>query len=125
MCKFPIQRALALVGLVAGVGSTGCTHNHYYGAPVPVCAEPAVLGGYGSVCDVPTQVGGGTVIAQVPARTTVVTTPPRSTRVVSSAPPIESHPMTSNTGRPSWRRSDPEGLATTRVDGDLGSPVNR
>ncbi len=86
----------------------------------PYRAAPTVVPGgvqYGSVCDVPTQVvGGGSIVAQNPPGTTVVTGPPRSPRVVVSEP--------AGGMRSRWRRSDPEsGLATTRVEGALDEPT--
>lgn len=106
-------RALGTLVSVAGsVLSAGCTHNYYYGG-APACAP--VVGGvvtdgdYGSVCEVPAQVvGGPTVVAGVPARPTPTLTGPRPPRVVLSQP---------NGARDAWRRSDPDGLAVTRVEG--------
>jgi hypothetical protein len=114
-------RGLALLLAAAGsVTSAGCTHNYYYGtpqaciptAPGTVTASSAVP--YGSVCDVPTQVvGGSTVVAGTPAPgTTTVLSGPKPPRVVLSEP---------NHGpRLSWRRADPEtSMATTRVEGGV------
>jgi len=101
-----------LLSLAGSVLSAGCTHNYYYGA-APACAP--VVGGvvtdgdYGSVCEVPSQVvGGSTVVAAVPARPTPTLTGPRPPKVVMSQP---------NGSRDVWRRSDPDGLAVTRVEG--------
>ena len=102
--------------------SSGCTHNHYYGASVPVCG-PTVVGStgadgseYGAVCEVPSQVvSGGSVVTQSPAGA-MVTAAPKAPRVVVSEP----------RGGPrfAWRRSDPENsLATTRVEGALDDPT--
>ena len=107
--------ALLLTGLTA---STGCTHNYYYGNAVPVCTPGAVVvpgaAPYGSVCEVPTQVGGGTVVAQGPVRSTVIG--PMPPRVVVSEPGTRP--------RFGWQRSDPEsGLATTRVEGAIDEPT--
>ena len=109
--------------LLAGYASlSGCTHNHYYGASVPVCG-PTVVGStgadgseYGAVCEVPNQVvSGGSVVAQRQPGVTVVPTP-KAPRVVVSEPRGGS--------RLAWRRSDPEeGLATTRVEGALDDPT--
>jgi hypothetical protein len=102
--------------------SSGCTHNHYYGASVPVCG-PTVVGStgevgseYGAVCEVPNQVvSGGSVVAQRQPGVTVVPGP-KAPRVVVSEPRGNS--------RLAWRRSDPEdGLATTRVEGALNDPT--
>jgi hypothetical protein len=106
----------ALLFAVAGaVSSVGCTHNYYYGPPQAcVPATPGSTGTvqYGAVCDVPTQVvGGSTVVAGVPVpQSSAVLSGPRPPRVVLSEP--DKGP------RLSWRRADPEGgLATTRVEG--------
>ncbi len=127
----PILRAVASVGL-AGLAwiTSGCTHHHYYGAGVPVaCAEaPATIisSRYGEVCEVPAQSGGATVVTQAPAAAPrVVASAPRPSRVLVSEPRSSSPPVRGN-GRFSWHRADPEGLATTRVDGALDDdPVSR
>jgi len=102
--------------LAGSVSLSGCTHNHYYGASVPVCG-PTVVGStaadgpeYGAVCEVPNQVvSGGSVVAQRQPGVTVVPAP-KAPRVVVSEP--------HGSSRLAWRRSDPEdGLATTRVEG--------
>lgn len=98
----------------------GCTHNHYYGPGVPVCgptavAVPATVTN-GAVCEVPTQVDGGSVVAQGSGRTTIVSGVPiysgtQAPRVVVSEPNAGSR-----FGR--WQRANPDaGLATTRVEG--------
>jgi hypothetical protein len=99
------------------LGEAGCTHNHYYSydpcAPgAPVAVVPGVVQN-GTVCDVPTQVVGGSA-ASVASSPSAVSTPmaarARPPRVVVSEP--------NGSSRLSWRRSDPEsGLATTRVEG--------
>lgn len=100
--------------LAFSFGSAGCTHNYYYGA-VPAC-PPGTPGAvtYGSVCEVPPS-SGGTVVAQgsAGARPSVVGTAPR---VVVSEPSGSRFP---------WRRSDPEGIATTRVEGALDESTTR
>ena len=110
---------VSLAGYV--VSLSGCTHNHYYGASVPVCG-PTVVGStadgaeYGAVCEVPNQVvSGGSVVARPQVGTTIVPAP-KAPRVVVSEPRGNS--------RLAWRRSDPEeGLATTRVEGALDDPT--
>jgi hypothetical protein len=100
------------------LASAGCTHNYYYGNAVPVCGPTALPGtvANGAVCEVPTQVDGGSLVAQGAGRSTVVTgTPvlsgPRPPRVVVSRP-SSAGPF----GR--WQRVHPDtGLATTRVEG--------
>ena len=95
-----------LVLLLSGwVGSAGCIQNYY---PVPVAGSGGVVQ-YGSVCDVPA--ARGTVVTQgAPATTVIGAQPPR---VVVSQP---------SSGF-SWRRSDPESLATTRVEGNIDEPT--
>ena len=64
------------------LSSSGCTHNHYYGASVPACG-PTVVGStvadgaeYGAVCEVPNQVvSGGSVVAQHQPGATVIPAP--------------------------------------------------
>jgi hypothetical protein len=99
--RFPRREALIL--LVGLAGGAGCTHNYYYGTSVPLCPEPETVR-VGSVCDVP----GRTVITQV--------APPRSSRVVISEP--RGGPLAGGS-RLGWRRSDPESLATSSVEGSL------
>ena len=99
----------ALAVLALGAGATGCTHNYYYGA-VPPCAEPAtVVGSTGTACDPPTQVVSGGI----------VTTPGASQSAVVAGTPrvIVSQPQRR---RFSWRASDPETLATNRLEGAIG-----
>ena len=96
-------RAGGLILLAGLAGGAGCTHNYYYGTAVPLCPEPETVR-VGSVCDVP----GGTVVTQV--------APPRSSRVVISEP--RGGPLGGGS-RLGWRRSDPGGLATSRVEGSL------
>lgn len=117
---------LLLAGWAAMVG---CTHNYYYGTGAPICGEPVapttvVPGGYGAVCDVPTQVNGGSLVAQGPNRT-IVANAPRPSQVLVSEP-RDTGPVVRGPGRFSWRRSDPDSLATTKVDGALeDGSVNR
>jgi hypothetical protein len=108
--------AVVLAGWI--LGSLGCTHNHYYGNAIPVCGPTTVPGtvANGAVCEVPTQVGGGSLVAQGQGRSTIVSGVPmnsgvRAPRVVVSEP--SDGPRF---GR--WHRADPDtGLATTRVEG--------
>jgi hypothetical protein len=107
-----ILRQAALLALAFTAGSTGCTHNYYYGTYVPAYAAP---GQYGEVCEVPSQVSGGTVMAQAPGTTVLAAAP--GTRVLVSEPqgitPIFRGP------RIVWRKPDPESLVTTRVEGGI------
>ena len=106
--RFPLLRGGAVILLAGLAGGAGCTHNYYYGTSVPLCAEPETVR-VGSVCDVPGQVvPGRTVVTQV--------APPRSSRVVISEP--RGGPPVGGS-RLGWRRSDTEGLATSRVEGSL------
>ena len=115
--RFVRGGVLALLAGAIGAGSAGCTHNYYYGN-VPPCGpgviEPGTLQN-GSVCEVPTQVVGGTVVASGPTGTTTTALGgPRPPRIVVS------EPMNGSSRFP-WRRSDPEsGIATTNVEGALG-----
>jgi hypothetical protein len=109
------------VFLVGGsLSSVGCTHNHYYGSAVPVCGPTAVAvpatASNGAVCEVPTQVGGGSLVTQGTGRSTIVSGAPnysgaKAPRVVVSEPDSGLR-----LGR--WQRANPDaGLATTRVEG--------
>src|SRR4051795_10718178 len=97
-----MRRALIVRGtvgslLVGMLGSTGCTHNYYYGTVPTACAPgtTTVIPGavqYGSVCDLPSRLfggGGATVVASSPGvRSSVVGGTPSSSgsRVVVSEP---------------------------------------
>lgn len=109
-----------LLALLPGLMiSAGCTHNYYYSdnpcGPAPAAVVPGSVQ-YGSVCEVPTQVeGGSTVVSRAPGLTTPIIGAARPPRVVLSEP--------SGGSRFAWRRSDPEGsLATTRVEGAVQDP---
>ena len=117
------RRTRVALGILLGslVVPTGCTHNYYYGAnAIPACGPIAAPGSvqFGSVCEVPTQVvGGSSVVAQSPARSSAVG--PKPPRVVISEP---SNPN----ARFPWKRTDPESGLATRVEGALDDPsVNR
>ncbi len=99
-----LSGSLALL-LAGWFGSAGCIQNYY---PVPVTGPGGTVQ-YGSVCEVPP--AGGTVVVQGPPRTTVVGGQPP--RVVVSEP----------SSRFSWRKSDPDSLATTRVEGNIEEPT--
>src|SRR4051812_21105228 len=102
--RYPRGRALILLAGLAG--EAGCTHNYYYGTAMPPCTEPETVR-VGSVCDVPGQVvSGRTVVTQV--------APPGSSRVVISEPRVG---PPAGSPRLGWRRSDPESLATSSVEG--------
>lgn len=128
MRRAPILRAGAasLLAALAVAANTGCIHNHYYGtaAGMPVCntgpssTEVAVVP-YGAVCEVPSRVEGGTVVAQSPTRSD----PPAAVAQAPQSRVLVSQPRMAN--RP-WRRTDPEGgLATTRVEGGLDESISR
>lgn len=109
--RSPRLLATILLGGASGLMG-GCTHYHYYGQAAPICdpgttlapvaTAPAVIAPRGSICEVPGS--SGTVVAARPA-------PSRSEIVVSSPQPSR--------GRLSWRRPDPESLATTRIQGHI------
>jgi hypothetical protein len=115
MARAPFQRLAALLVLFVIAGAMGCTHNYYFGSYVP--------GQYGEVCEVPSQVSGGTVMAQSRSPTTVGAAPDTTTVLVSEpqfAGPFFRGP------RFAWRRPDPESLITTRVEGGIdGESVTR
>jgi hypothetical protein len=97
-------------------GATGCTHNYYYGNAVPLCPEAAApVTTFGQLCEVPTQVSGGTVAGTVTSQPTIVASAPRPRRVVVSQP-RDGEPLRSS-GRLSWRQTDPESIPTTSVSG--------
>lgn len=100
----------------------GCSPYYYYGYPAPVCCEPAPVTTYGNACTVP---GQGTVVSQAP--TTVAGGLPRARRVLTSeARDSDGIPIVRNGSGFRWRRSDPESVATTRVEGAVSDDsVNR
>ena len=106
--------------LLAGIaGGFGCTQNFYY--PAPMTAGPVESAvGTGAVCEVPTQVDGGTLMAQGSGRTTVVSGAPTASRVIVSQPRDGGGTLLSGASAP-WRRSATSSIATTRVDGALDS----
>ncbi|WP_406696136.1 hypothetical protein V5E97_34600 [Singulisphaera sp. Ch08] len=106
------------LGLVLSLA--GCTHNHYYGPGVPICgptpvAVPATVTN-GAVCEVPTQVGGGSVVAQGAGRSTIVSGVPVYSGATTPRVVVSEPSSSSRFGR--WQRASPDaGLATTRVEG--------
>jgi len=96
------------------IASAGCVHHHYYGSAVPVCGPTTVpaTAANGSICEIPTRVGGGSLLGSGLGRSTIVSGAPyysgtRAPRVVVSEPKT-----------PRWHSADPEaGVATTRVEG--------
>jgi hypothetical protein len=109
------------------LGSAGCTHNYYYGNAVPVCGPTTVPStvANGAVCEVPTQVDGGSLVAQGAGRSTIVAGAPiyagaRPPRVVVSSP-------SGGSGIGRWQRANNDSsLARTRVEGALDdSTVDR
>jgi hypothetical protein len=115
-----VRRGLGVFLVGWSLSSVGCTHNHYYGSAVPVCgptavAVPATVSN-GAVCEVPTQVGGGSLVTQGTGRATTVSGAPgysgaQAPRVVVSEP-------NSGLRLGRWQRANPDaGLATTRVEG--------
>ena len=114
MGRARIKRVSLAVLMAGWVGSAGCTANYYYGAapaycgPSPSILPGAVRFGSGSVCEVPpTQVSGGTLVADGPT-TNMNRRPPRV---------VESDPINS---RLPWRRSNPDtGVASTKVEGSI------
>jgi hypothetical protein len=105
----------ALPALAIAAGSAGCTHNYYYGSAIPVYSSP---GEYGDVCEVPSQVSGGTVLVQSPSAPATVAAAPGTTRVLVSEP-LGSGTFFRGGSRLAWRRPDPDSLITTRVEGGV------
>jgi hypothetical protein len=70
----------------------------------------------GPICQVPTQVSGGTLATPGAGQTVIVSSAPRPRRVVVSEPRDNSQP-TRNRGRYAWRQTDPE--IATHTDGGL------
>ena len=118
------HRGIAGLIVISGLlPSTGCTRNYYYGG-LPGCGPTQVIPGatqygstiqYGNICEVPTQVVGGSggIIAQSSEISTPLLSRGKPPRVVISEP-------LGSGSRPrySWRATDPEnGLATTKVEG--------
>lgn len=121
-------RSLYLIAFVGLVAAPGCTHNYYYGNAVPVCEAPPVVGSvplaysYGEVCDVPTRVAGGTVVAEGSARAKpIVTVREPPARVVVSEP-VEPRRRSTRVG---WRGRDEVGGATTQISGAYEGDVIR
>ena len=92
----------------------GCTHNDSYGAnpcaPTSTAVGPGAVQ-YGSVCDVPAE--SNSVVNAVTKPLLGANRPPR---VVVSEP---------DGGRPryTWRAADPDGMITTRVEGNVDDPT--
>jgi hypothetical protein len=118
-----------LIGAVVAAGlaltGVGCHQNYYYYSDpcTPGTTVPSTVR-TGPVCEVPTQVvEGGTTVADVSGRSTVVTgatTSTKSSRVVVSEP--------SEPAKLAWKRADPDGpvAATTSVQGNLSdTTINR
>jgi hypothetical protein len=101
-------RALLLVLATGYVGLlSGCCHHWCYNRASecpPVTANAGAVR-YGSVCDAPE---GDTIISQAPRRSSVGSAP--RPRVVVSE---------SGSGSNGWRKSDPESMATTRMEGNI------
>lgn len=131
MSHAPSLRKMLWVILAGWAGSSGCIHNHYYGA-IPGCppGTQVVTTQVGPVCEIPGEPGtlvasGGlnsNVVVQTPAPgPAVVSTQPR---VIFSQPayqPTFGDSLSSSVRRfEKWRRPDPEtGLASIRAEGGL------
>jgi hypothetical protein len=113
MRRVQYLRIAALMALAVAAGSSGCTHNYYYGTGVPIYTRPA---NYNEVCDVPSTVSGGTVIVESPTSSTVASTSPAGSNVIVSEPQ-GAGPFSRMGSRFAWRRPEPEPFVTTRVEG--------
>jgi hypothetical protein len=95
---------------------TGCHQHHYYyngAAPCGPTTTQLSPVPYGAVCEVPADgVSSGTVINQAPVRRSTISNAPAPRVVVSQ-------PATGASSRRGWHRTDPESLATTRVEGAI------
>ena len=126
----PSLRGTLWVVLAGWVGSSGCTHNYYYGS-VPACGPTGlpVSTQVGQVCEIPSnQVivsgtpssdtgSGSSVVAQAPRQGSTVVSNPQPRVVISQ--PAYGNSIGQSINRLKWRRPDPESLATTRVEGAL------
>ena len=126
------HRTVATISLISGLlTSTGCTRNYYYSG-LPGCGPTQVIPGatqygqavqYGNVCEVPTQVVGGT--GGLIAQSTEISAP-----IISRGKPprvVISEPLGSGLrARSNWRVSDPDtNLATTKVEGGVDDTTTR
>jgi hypothetical protein len=128
----PNLRGTLWIILAGWVGSSGCTHNYYYGA-VPACGPTGlpVSGQVGQICEVPSgqvvvsgapssEVGPGSgVVVQAPSQGSAVATNTQPRVLISQ--PAYGPSISQSINRLKWRRPDPESLATTRVEGALDS----
>jgi hypothetical protein len=124
-------RSLRLAAIAGLFLAAGCTHNHYYGNAIPVCEAPVVGTpvvassapvAYGSICEVPTRVGGGTVVANAGPAEPVVTNRRPPARVVVSEPHGVGRVARNGLG---WRGRNEEASISTRVSGALDEDVIR
>lgn len=131
-----LRGALWLV-LMGWATSPGCIHNHYYGT-VPACGPSGlpISTQVGQVCEVPSGqvvVSGSPSVAPGPGSVIVVETPKQGATVMTNQQPrvVISQPaygpsIGQSASRFKWHSRDPEGLATTRVEGALdGGAINR
>jgi hypothetical protein len=133
----PNLRGALWVALAGWAGSSGCTHNYYYGN-VPGCGPMGmpVSGQVGQVCEVPSGqvvVSGPPSSLASPGSSAVVQAPQQGSSVATNSQPrvLISQPayapsIGQSASRLKWRRPDPESLATTRVEGALdGSSIRQ
>ena len=115
--------ARALLAITCLGGGVGCTHNYYYAydpcGPAP--ATTAVIPGavsYGNVCEVPSRVVSPPAVVSTPrvVPNTPILSRVRPPRVVVSEPNGSSRNY-------AWRRADPDGMLSTRVEGALDDPT--
>ncbi len=98
---------LAVFGLISQGGCCHWCYNHQPACAPAAASAPVVR--YGAVCEAPAE---GVVVSQGAPRSssTSINDAPRPKVVVSE-------PNGRSTS--GWRRSDPESLATTRVEGSI------
>jgi hypothetical protein len=133
-----LRWSVVITLLEIGLGS-GCVHNHYYGYPQSPCDPPPAgtikVGStapattlapgavaYGSFCEVTPITNAATLNATGPG-SRIVAAAPRPSRVLVSEPADEGFSI--RPSRSGWRRTDPEAIATTKVEGAIDSPTTR
>jgi hypothetical protein len=136
MSRAPNIRGALWVIVMAWAGASGCTHNYYYGTPVPGCppAGQAVTTQVGSVCDVPSgqvvvtgpsspKTISSDVAAQPQGKGTSILSNP--SRVVISEPAFGPPSIGQSNSRFKWKKPDPESLPIMKAEGALDDSTTR